>query len=263
MTRPLQEGIVRVLPHQITRFNYWKFFRPDGLDIVTTLKQHIQQTFLHDLPDRPFSALKDYVIDEKEWSSNKTAQEIRRHLPPQQRQAIDCLDMATWPKRSKRPARIKRTWNSLLNEIAQDQALFEHYCDTAPQADEMSGTKKRIYLSYRNQAIELLGGGGTYIPLERRSRYQVPSPLDESDNPKLTTLLNSRGRIDIPSVFPVNWLKLARQERQEEEKKTLHWFHHALRNLRECRNRRPPIPWTAECEYTCRTIHKKLLTIKS
>ena len=67
--------------------------------------------------------------------------------------------------------------------------------------------KQRIYQHYSKQAIKLLGGGGTYIPPKRRSKYQAPNPLDESDKPTLTTLLNSRGRIDSPSIFQADWLK--------------------------------------------------------
>jgi hypothetical protein len=73
-------------------------------------------------------------------------------------------------------ARLKRTWKTLMKDIAHDVEIFERFCDVAPAADEMSGTQKRIYLSYRNQTIKLFGGGGTYIPPVRRKYYHVSDP---------------------------------------------------------------------------------------
>ena len=224
----------------------------------------VQHVELADIPNQPLFALEYYVENDKEWAQDPEAQQVLKQFLPEQRKAIRRMDTATWPTRSKRLARITRTWENLFCEIACDVDTFERFCDVPPAADEMSGTPKRIYLSYRNQAIKLLGGGGTYIPMARRGEWLVYDPLDESNDPKGVSALNIRGRIDIGSIYKdVDWLTLARQDRREAEKRTLHWFRHALRNLREYRNRRPKIPWTPECEQTCLDIQKKLRTAKS
>lgn len=250
-------------PKNIHRFNYWEFFHPGGRNVIAPLKQHIQHQF-NLLLNRPLYALMYLVEHDKEWGSDKTAQAVLKQLSPRHKTVVLRHFRTTWPERSKRPARVIRTWENLFREIAQDIDTFERFCDVPPTADEQSGTPKRIYLSYRTQAIKLLGGGGTYIRPELRSHYQVPNIFDESDDPTLIPLLNARGRIASQSIIKgINWLTLARQDRREAEKRTLHWFCHALRNLREYRNRRPPIPWTAECDKRCRDIQKQLLTARS
>jgi hypothetical protein len=208
---------------------------------------------LAEIPNRQFYALKFYVEDDKEWRSNETAQEVLRQLSPQQRVAIHRLDRTRWPERSKRPARIKRTWKTLMKDIAHDQDVFERFCETPPGSDQLSGTEKRIYLSYSKQAIKLLGGG-TYIPKARRNIYR--DPLDDSDDPE--TLLPSSGRLPSKSIFTVNWLNLSWEERRDAKKLTIHWFHHALRNLREYCYGRPDVPWASECEKKCRQVQEKL-----
>jgi hypothetical protein len=248
----------------------------------TAVHRHIQQTFhlllnatpeiweekvfpvyhvkLADIPNRQVYALKYYIEEDKEWEQDPEARRVEKQLSSQQRTALRRLSRATWPLRSQRPARIKRTWKTLMKDIAQDQDIFERFCENPPAPDTLRGTDARIYKSYGPQAIKLLGGGGTFIPPELRSK-PLHIQLDESDNPILSTLLNSRGRIDIPSVIDgVDWVKCkSNAERRDAKKRTLNWFQHALRNMREYRNRRAEIPWTAECENTCRDIQKKLL----
>ena len=239
--------------------------------------RHIQQTFLlllnaspavwnekvlpvfhlklADIPDRPFFALKYYVEDDKEWRSDETAQGVLKQLSPPQRAAILRLNRTTWPERSKRPRRLSRTWENLFSDIARDLDIFERLCETPPGSDQLSGTEKRIYLSYSKQATKLLGGG-TGIPAHRRKVYRDAYP----DLLVRPTLLDDKGRLPSETVFAINWNELTtKKERREAKKHTLHWFHHALRNMREYRNGRNPIPWTAECENTCRRIQKKLL----
>jgi hypothetical protein len=258
-------------PQNLHRFNYWEFFCPGGLKTIAPLKQHIQHTFnlllnaspavwnkevrlwLHKdvstIRNRPLYALKYYVEHDKEWESDKTAQAVLKQLSSRQKAAILRHFRTTWPARSKRPARLMRTWKTLLESIAGDQESFLKYLARMPDGRGVSeATKQRIYQHYSKQAIKLLGGGGTYISPARRN------------DPKLLTLLNARGRIDIPSIFPVDLLNCkSNDERREAKKLTLHWFHHALHNLREYRNGRPEIPWTAECEKQCRRIQQKLL----
>ena len=166
------------------------------------------------------------------------------------------LEKKKWFRRS------QWTWETLLQTIARDQELFLRYCDRSlADKDLTDATNRRVFQHYSKQAIKLLGGGGTSISPSRQSKFQLPNPVDESDNPQLFTALNARGRIKSRSIFPqVNWLDCtSNDERRDAKKLTLHWFHHALRNMREYRNGRNPIPWTAECENTCRRIQKKLL----
>lgn len=273
----------RVLPPQITRFNYWQFeiasprlahlLQPTLQRLSefpeekweerpgrTAVHRHIRQTFLSMMKSDPFEALKTYVQDDKEWQSDATAQAVKIQLSPQQRAWINRLDEKIWPQRSKRPERLKRTWNRLFSDIAADIALFERLCPCPPQSgeDELSGTERKVYKAYSKQAIKLLGGG-TYIPPARRSQYQMSDIFDESEDAPLSNLLTPNGRLPSESIFEVNWLTLSRSGRRDAKRLTIHWFHHALRNLREYRNKRPPIPWGPECEQECRGIHKKLL----
>lgn len=284
----------RFLPLQITRFNYWtleiaspkpqhqltptvqrlgEFPEVTWIDRPghTALHRHIQQDFqllLHappdiwaeqvfpvhhvkfaDIPNRQVYALKYYVECDKEWEQDPEAQRVLKQLSPRQRTALRRLSSATWPTRSKRPARLKRTWIALMNDIARDQDIFERFCETPPESDQLSGTEKRIYLNYSKQAIKLLGGG-TYIPKARRNIYR--DLLDGS------TLLTSSGRLPSQSIFTIDWLKLSPTERREAKQLTLHWFHHALRNLREYRYGRPEVPWSSKCENKCRQVQEKL-----
>lgn len=245
--------------------------------------QHIQQTFhlllnatpeiwerdirpwLHKLlsamKDRRYFALRFFVENDKEWYGDETAQEVKRGLSSSQRAAINQLERRKWPRRSKRPEpQRQRTWSNLLSEIADDVGRFENYIDNPPSADERTGNEQRIYRGYRNQAIKLLGGGGKYISPSRRHIYQMPSPLDDSDNPSVSTCVNRNGRIESRSHFSVNWLDLTTQDAKRNALKlTLHWFHHTLRNLHEYRDKRQSIPWTPQCEGTCRRVCNKLL----
>jgi hypothetical protein len=210
-----------------------------------------------EIENHPLYALTGYVEDDKEWAQDPEAQQVLRHLSPQQREAIHRLDRAKWPERSKRPARIKRTWKELCREIAHDQETFERFCNKPPAPDTLRGTEARIYKNYSQRAIKLLGA--IFIAKARRGSYRAANPLDESDEPELSTLLTPNGWLRGESIIGVNWLDLSREERRAAKKRTLHWFHHALRNLREYRYHRPSIPWTAECENTCREMQKKLL----
>jgi hypothetical protein len=208
--------------------------------------------------DYPFYALIFYAENDKEWRSDKEAQEVFRQLSTRQRAVIEKLDRQVWPRRSKRPERLVRNWKNLFKEIASDVNLFERYIDNPPAADELSGTIKRINSCYRKQAIKLLGGG-TYIAPHRRHLYV--NLLDEADKPG--SLLTPNGRLPSKSIFPVQWFALSARDRREALKLTVHWFHHALRNLREYRNRRSPIPWNSDCELECRRIQRKVLSGKS
>lgn len=264
-------------PRNIHRFNYWEFFCPGGLKIIAPVKQHIQHQFnlllnaspavwneevrpwLHKevsaIRNRPLYALKYYVECDKEWGWDERAQEVLRQLSYRQKAAVHRHFRQTWPERSKRPARLERTWKDLFSKIAQDVETFERFCETPPGSDQLSGTEKRIYLSYSKQAIKLLGGG-TYIPKTRRNIYR--DLLDDSDDPE--TLLTSSGRLPSKSIFTVNWLNLSRKDRRDAKKRTLHWFRHALRNLREYRYGRPDVPWSSKCENKCRQVQEKLRT---
>jgi hypothetical protein len=117
----------RFLPRKMTRFNYWRFFAPKSqhqlnptaqrlgeypdvawIDLPghTAAHRHSQHTFLKvsaDSPGRQFDALKCYIENDKEWRSDRTAQEVLKQLSPRQRGAIQQLDNATWPARSERP----------------------------------------------------------------------------------------------------------------------------------------------------------------
>ena len=258
-------------PRNIHRFNYWEFFHPNGLKVIALLKQHIRDQFnllcnaspslwnkevrpwlqkdVSTIRNRALYALKYYVEHDKEWSSDKTAQAVLKKLSLRQKASILRHFRTIWPERSKRPARLKRTWKELFKQIADDQVIFERLCETPPESDQLSGTEKRIYLSYSKQAIKLLGGG-TYIPKAKRNIYR--DLLDGS------RLLTARGRLPSKSIFRVNWHDLSRKEQREAKKQTLHWFHHALRNLREYCYGRPDVPWASECEKKCRQVQEKL-----
>ena len=58
-------------------------------------------------------------------------------------------------------------------------------------------------------------------------------------------------------------LPLSLKARREAKKETLHWFRHALRNLREYRNKRSPIAWSPKCAATCRRSKKTRCHINS
>lgn len=78
--------------------------------------------------------------------------------------------------------------------------------------------------------------------------------LDGSD------LLDEKGRLPSESIFPDKWADLSRAERREWKKKTLHWFNHALVNMREYYYNRPLVPWTYDCAEKCRRVQEKLST---
>lgn len=215
--------------------------------------------------NRPYFALQFYVENDKEWYSDKIAQNVKKGLSQSDREAIDSLDRKTWPPRSKQlEAQLMRTWKELLKSIARDQIKFEGFIDNPPTASQRTGSDQRIYRCYRNQAIKLLGGGGTYIPPGRRHAYQMPNPLDESENPILSTCLNRNGRIESKSWYPINWLDITtRDDQRKALKLTLHWFHHALRNFRLYRDNHPPVPWTSQCEAMCRRVPKEILASRT
>jgi len=268
----------RFLPRRITRFNYWTFeiaspkpqhqLTPtvqrlgDFPEVTwidrpghTALHRHIQHTFhlllnappdiwakevfpvqhvkLADIPNRQVFALEHFVEDDKEWAQDAEAMKVLRQCSPSEQDQIWQLDRKRWKYRS------QWTWDTLLETIADDQKSFLKYCERRSDERAVSDAmKQRIYRHYSQQAIKLLGGG-TYIPKARRNIYR--DLLDGS------SLLTPSGRLPSPSIFTVNWDACkSNDERREAKKRTLHWFHHALRNLRAYRNRRAQIPWTPD-----------------
>ena len=220
----------RFLPRRVRRFNYWKFFRPGGIEVIAPLKHHIKRQFnlilkappavwnkevrpwlhkrLSDIPDRQFLALEGYVFDDKEWRCDGDAWDVYKKLSAQKQKLILQLEKKKWGIQ-----RDKLNWDTLLQTIAADQARFEAFLDT-PDTKNLVGTDRRIYTAYHKQANKLLWPNGV-----------IPS--------NLTT-------------------------RRHSKKGTLHWFHHALRNMREYRYNKPSIPWSPECVATCCRIQKKL-----
>ncbi len=244
----------RCLPRRVGRFNYWDFFRPDGIQVITPLKREIKRQFyliltasytvwnkeirpwlhkkLSDIPDRQFLALKGYVLDDKEWRCDGDAWTVYKCLSVQKQKRIQQLDKKTWGIQ-----RDKLNWDTLLKTIAEDQARFEAFLD-APNTKNFAGTGQRIYAAYHKQANRLLCPNKT-PPLRITPRGTVLIRRPDQRQPKS----------DIPSSLTI---------RRENKKTTLHWFHHALRNMREYRNNRPPIPWSPECAAICSRIQQKL-----
>lgn len=257
----------RFLPRHIGRFNYWEFFRPGGISVVAPTKLLNKRQFeliltaspedwnkevspwlhksLSDIPDRRFFALEGYVLDDKGWEEDKDAQAVLKQLTPRQQVRIKKLSRETWHYQS------QWTWDTLLQTIARDQTLFAQFCESPPRSvDDLKGTEHRIYKTYSKQAIKLLGGG-SYIPPHRRKRYR--DPLDGSP------LLDQRNRLPSKTVFSIHWDKCTtRAERQSAKLLSLHWFHHALRNMKEYRDRRPDVMWTPDCAKTCSRIQQRL-----
>lgn len=266
-------------PPGITRFNYWILVpprRPHELQPTLqrlgeypededkwtdlppgegALERHIKKGFHADLKNSPYQALYDFALDYKEWRNYPPAQEVLGQLTPEERGTILQLDKTAWPPRSKQPeGQLMHTWSLLLKDIAGDLDKFEDAIDNPPTVDQLTGTTQRRYLCYRNKAIELLGGG-KFIPAARRRQY--PDLLDDSPS---STLLTPDGRLPgKKSWFDVNWLELPKEDQPRALKLTLHWFAHALRNLHLYRDGHRPIPWTPQCEKTCRRIQKRLL----
>jgi hypothetical protein len=220
----------RFLPRPIGRFNYWEFFRPDGIKVVSPLKQRIKTQFtliltaspatwnkevypwlqkqFTQIPDRRFLALEGYVLDDKEWDQDPDAWKVYRQLSSSQQKRITQLSRKKWHYRS------QWNWDSLIKTIAADLARFEAFLET-PDTKNLVGTDRRIYEIYHKQARKLL----------------------------------DRGQ-DIQSLA----------KNRQAKRRTLHWFHHALRNMKEYRNNRPPVPWSSACTETCHRIQKKLFT---
>lgn len=262
---PKQE---RFLPSRIGRFNYWKFFRPDGLNVARPAQEHIIKQFhlllaasphvwdkevrpwLHrsvlDIPDRQFFALEYYVESDKEWSQDREAWKVFRRLSLAQQASIKRLDRQTWQRRLK-----KTTWTSLLAEIAGDQELYRKYCETPPMSGDLNGTNQRIYETYSKQHTQLLGGG-SFVPHSKRHRFV--DPLDHRKS------LLEKGRLPSESIFPLskNWTKMTPAEKRTAKLSTLHWFHHALRNMNEYRHNRPSVHWSPECAKFCHRIQQRL-----
>lgn len=237
-------------PQNVHRFNYWEFFRPGGLKTIAPIKQHIQHQFNLLRNASPADALKYYVEDDKEWVHDPEAWKVFRQLSQSEQDQMWELYRKRWKYLS------QWTWDTLLKAIANDQELFLRYCDRSLTDQESSAaTNRRVLEHYSKQAIKLLGGG-TYISPARRNAYR--DILDDSDDPK--TLLIS-GRLPCPSIIEgVDWLTCtSNDERRQAKKLTLHWFHHALRNLREYRNGHRPIPWAHDCAESCCNIREKLL----
>jgi hypothetical protein len=211
------------------------------------------KTPLSEIQDRHFYALEFYAENEKLWRSNTTAQRILKALSPQKRSAIDSLSKKKWSERRGSSWRTD-AWNHLLRTIAHDIDIFQRFCEAPPESGSLHGTDQRIYLSYNRQAIHLLGGG-TFIAKQRRHHYV--DLLDESGKP--ASLVGPNGRLHpANSIFDVNWTELStRKERRNAKKKTIHWFHHALRNLRLYRHRHDPVPWSLDCEKECRLTKDK------
>lgn len=264
----------RFLPPQITRYDYWRFFPPRSSHQLAptfqrlgecpelgpwtdlppgegALDRHTKAKFLSDLNESPYQALYDLVLDNKLWKGLSAAQEVLKCLSVEEQATIARLHKDAWPERSKRPERRKKTWKTLFKDIASDIRRFEGFCKEPPQSGVLKGIPHKAYKAYSKQAIWLLGGG-KLIPPSDRGRYQ--DLLDPS-----STLLTPDGRLPNKSIYDLNWLTLTSHERREAKKRTIHWFQHSLRDMREYRNRRSPIPWSPECEQECRRIHEKIL----
>jgi hypothetical protein len=179
---------------------------------------------LADISDRQFYAMEYIVEHDKEWEQGKEAPKVFKQLSRGDQARIRQLSQKKWHYRS------QWNWDTLLQNIACDQETFLKYCEN-PRAQDCTrhipeSMRDRIRRHYSQQAIYLLGGGRS-MPRER--------------------------------LFSINWRDLRSREAQRQAKKqTLHWFRHALRNMREYRYRRRPIPLTPECATACRRIQQKL-----
>lgn len=258
----------RFLPRHVQRFNYWEFFRPGALRSIAPLQEHIRTQFkllltaspsawneairpwlhkeLDDVPDRQFFALEYYVENDKEWEQDKEAWKIFKQLSADKQAQIRQLSKSKWHYHS------QWTWKTLLQTIARDQERFKDFCEASPESGALKGTDQRIYITYSKQATKLLGGGSR-IPKTRRKIFR-----DYKDG---SSLLTSDGRLPSDSIFWFRWQDLSPKDRREAKAQTLHWFNHALRNLREYHCNRPPIPWTPKCAESCRRIQKKLCAL--
>ncbi len=244
----------RGLPRRVGRFNYWDFFRPAGRRVITPLKHYIKRQFhliltasptvwnkevhpwlhkkLFDIPDRQFLALEGYVSDDKEWRCDGDAWDVYTGLSTQKQKRILELEKKTWGIQRK-----KLNWDTLLKTIAEDQAIFQQALDIS-DAQNVFEEHRRIYAAYHKQANKLLW------PNEA-TPFRITA--------QGTALIRRTDQRQPKGATPPNLTT-----RRENKKTTLHWFHHALRNMREYRNNRPPIPWSPECAATCSRIQQKL-----
>jgi hypothetical protein len=203
---------------------------------------------VHDVIDgdqsRIFFALKYYVEHDKQWKQDGDAREVFNQLTNNERTAINALDKKKWGRGSTLTG--EEQWHNLLRTIACDQEVFLAMCQRRLKSADRDGTQRHLYQCYSNQAIKLLGGG-TSVHKRYLKEFKKAGHLDD------------RGRFPSKSIFAINWRQLSSQESQRQAKaQTLHWFNHALRNLREYRYNRHPIPWTLECAEKCRRVQEKL-----
>lgn len=126
----------RFLPRKIGRFNYWDFFRPNGLKTVTPLKDHIQRQFylllnaspaewdeevypwlhkrLAGVTNRQLEALRYYVEGDKEWKQDKEVCKVYKQLSSREQADILQLSKKKWHYRS------QWTWNTLLKTVGEE-----------------------------------------------------------------------------------------------------------------------------------------------
>jgi hypothetical protein len=230
-------------PKAFRRFTYWWYVAPQRIVSTPRLaaREHIRRDFHLAMKNRPFCALTAYALDDKEWEQNPEAQQALKQLTPRQQARIRSLAHSKWD------TRIRWDWDTLLRTIADDQETFRNYYSDLPDKRAMSdGTRLRIIGHYSKKAIYLLGGG-SHVRHTMRTACLKAGLLDE------------RGRLPSPSLFSVNWWECrTRAEQRNAKLLTLHWFHHALRNLRDYRNNRPSLPWREECADTCRHVQQTL-----
>lgn len=254
-------------PKAFTPSTYWQYVAPQRIVFDSRLpaREHIGRDFhlflaasreewnqeilpRYHLPygsikNRPLYALKFYAENDKEWEQDPEARKALKQLPPRQQARIKDLARSKWDMR------IRWDWDTLLRTIADDQETFWRYYSDLPDRRAMSdGTRLRIIGHYSKKAIYLLGGGSHVGHRLRRVCLRAG-------------LLDERGRLPSPSLFSVNWWECrTRAEQRNAKLLTLHWFHHALRNLRDYRNTHRPLPWGEDCADTCRRIQQTLRT---
>lgn len=209
----------------------------------------IDSTISETPDERNYLAVLHYARADRLWTQDADAQAVMKTLPLPRQHAIRAAAAKAWaaPQRD-------QGWDALLATIAKDQQLFgdiitKHATadadrDEVADAHGVAANRVRtVYQAYSPQRQYLLGRvvGAARDALQRRgitvTQFDHPIiPLQDDDGCPL--------------------------DPQARDHLVMHWFAHALRNLRCLRDGNRPIPWSADCATVCLRERDKLASVQ-
>ena len=191
----------RFLPRKIGRFNYWNWFRPCAVETVNPLKQHIKRQFTLILT----ASSKVWAKEVRPWLHKKLSDISDRRFLALEGYALD-----------------DKEWD-------QDKDAWKVYRQLSMPADPNSATIEAEW-HYRSQWT-----WDTLTKTIARDQCRFESFLEKPDT---ANLVGTDRRIyetyhkQANKILDCEKDISSQTERRVAKKATLHWFHHALRNMR-------------------------------